>query len=103
MFQQDKDPKQRSCKAREWFEDNGIEVLDWPAQSPNFNPIEHLWWHLKNKLGRYDEEPSEMQELWERIEHEWNAIPKHVCVYLIESMPRRVAAVLKAHGGYVKY
>ena len=78
-------------------------MLDWPAQSPDLNPIEHLWWHLKKRLNAYEEEPNGMQELWERVEREWNAIPVQVCVDLIESMPRRIAAVLKARGGYVRY
>jgi hypothetical protein len=42
-------------------------------------------------------------ELWESFEKEWNAIPAEMCQRLVESMPRRVAAVYKAKGGYVKY
>ena len=33
IFQQDNDPKHTSKKAKQWFEDNGIQVLAWPAQS----------------------------------------------------------------------
>ena len=47
--------------------------------------------------------PTSIYQLWERVEHEWNQIEKDECVKLIESMPRRVAAVLKAKGGYTKY
>ena len=103
IFQQDGDSKHRSGKARDWFEENGFKVLSWPAQSPDFNPIEHLWDHLKRKLGEYEVVPSGMLELWERVEEEWNKIEANVCQNLIESMPRRVAAVLKAKGGYTKY
>jgi transposase len=103
VFQQDNDPKHTSRFAREWFETNEIEVLDWPAQSPDLNPIEHLWWHLKRRLSGYDIDPSGIQELWERVQTEWDAIPAQVCIDLIETMPRRIDAMLKARGGYTKY
>jgi len=44
-----------------------------------------------------------MLELWERVEDEWESIPQGVVSNLIESMPRRVEAVLKAKGGPTKY
>ena len=44
-----------------------------------------------------------MAELWERMEDEWNKINKEKCIKLIESMPRRIEAVIKAKGGPTKY
>ena len=78
-------------------------MLDWPAQSPDLNPIEHLWNHLKRRLNHYETVPRGMHELWEHVEKELNEIKSTFCLKLIASMPRRVAAVLKAKGGYTKY
>jgi len=103
IFQQDNDPKHKSHRAKAWFQSHDFEVLPWPAQSPDLNPIEHLWDHLKKRLGGYERQPNGMIELWERVEEEWEKIDKEVCQNLIESMPRRVAAVIKAKGGYTKY
>jgi transposase len=50
IFQQNNDPKHTSNKARHWMEDNDIILLDWPPQSPDLNPIEHLWQHIKTEL-----------------------------------------------------
>jgi acid phosphatase class B len=77
--------------------------MKWPTQSPDLNPIEHLWWYFRKELDEYEIPPSSQHQLWERYETEWEKIPKEVCQNLIESMPRRVEAVLRVKGGHTKY
>src|SRR5271155_5352150 len=101
-FQQDNDPKHTSRLATTWFSDNNIIVIHWPAQSPDLNPIEHLWYHAKCKLQEYEIPPKGVHELWDILAKEWNEIPSEVCQRLIESMPRRIGAVIKANGGHTK-
>lgn len=103
IFQQDGDPKHTSKLADKWFKDNDIQVLWWPAQSPDLNPIEHLWGLVKQRIHSYSTPPSGVFELWERTAAEWNRITAEDCQALIESMPRRLAAVIKAKGGHTKY
>ena len=103
VFQQNNDPKHTSQKAKNWFNDHSFEVMVWPPQSPDLNPIEHLWGILKRKLAAYPEAPQGMEELWQRVQVEWEKIGVEECRKLIESMPARVKAVLKAKGGYTKY
>jgi len=103
IFQQDNDPKHTSKKARNWMEENNITLLDWPAQSPDLNPIEHLWHHIKLQLCKYEAPAKGVWEIWERVAEVWNDIEPEVCQGLIESMPRRLEAVIKAKGGNTKY
>ena len=70
IFQQDSDPKHTSRLAQKWFADNKVEMLDWPAQSPDLNPIEHLWVYLKKRLSDYESMPTSIHELWIQLEKE---------------------------------
>ena len=103
IFEHDNDPKHRARSVQEWLHEQPFAVLEWPAQSPDLNPIEHLWAILKRRLNQYDRPPSGMLELWERIEAEWEKIDKDICQNLVESMPRRIEAVIKAKGMWTDY
>ena len=103
IFQHDNNPKHTCKRVKKWLKKEKIQVLDWPAQSPDLNPIEHLWYYLKSKIRKYNEPSRGEEKYWRRIEEQWNKIPKKKYQKLIASMPRRIVAMIKAKSGYTKY
>ncbi|KAI0996196.1 hypothetical protein K3495_g11984 [Podosphaera aphanis] len=92
-----------SKKARQFLGDHSLAVLPWPANSPDLNPIEHLWNYIKKRLNDYPQPPNGILELWDRVQDEWAKIPAEECQNPIESLPERIYAVINAKGGHVKY
>ncbi len=101
IFQQDLAPAHTSKGTKSWFNDHGVTVLDWPANSPDLNPIENLWGIVKRKIR--DTRPNNADDLKATVKETWASIPPQQCHKLITSMPRRIEAVIKAKGAPTKY
>ncbi len=100
-FQQDNDPKHTAKITKEWLHNNSVTVLEWPSQSPDLNPIEHLWRDLK--MAVHQRLPSNLTELERICKEEWQRIPKSRCEKLVASFPKRLMAVLNQKGASTKY
>jgi hypothetical protein len=78
--------------------------MQWPPQSPDLNPIENMWALLKRRLNDYETATKGMNELYERVTEVWyDQMKPEECQKVIESMPRRIQAVIKAKGKWTKY
>ncbi len=99
-FQHDNDPKHTSKTTVGFLKKNRVKVIQWPSMSPDLNPIEHLWGILKRQVEHHS--PSSIQSLKEVILEEWKKIDLAKCRQFVHSMPRRLGAVIKNHGGHTK-
>ncbi len=91
VFQHDNDPKHTSKTQR-------VKVMDWPSMSPDLNPIEHLWDILKQKVE--ERKVSNIHQLRDVIMEEWKRTSVTTCEALVNSMPKRLKAVLENNGGH---
>ena len=78
-----------------------ITVMDWPAQSPDVNPIEHFWNQIKTMVQ--EQNPASVKELWTDINSAWEGFQSDKLNNLIFSMSRRCAALIMTRGGPTKY
>ncbi len=102
IFQQDLAPAHTAKGTKSWFNNHGVTVLDWPANSPDLNPsIENLWGIVKRKMRV--PRPNNADDLKATIKETWALITPEQCHRLIDSMPRRIDAVIQAKGGSTKY
>jgi transposase len=96
-------PIHRSKVAKDFRTTHQIQVFPHPAQSPDVNPIEHVWHRLKTRINGRPTIPKNLDEMWVAIQEEWEKIDVEFVNKLVESMPDRVEAVRKAKGGSTKY
>lgn len=102
IFQQDNAPCHTSKRSLKWFSDKSIEILEWPGNSPDLNPIENLWQILKEKIDfTYCKTLTSLEKEVNKI---WTSqCSNDICAKLVASMPQRIKAVLENKGYPCKY
>jgi hypothetical protein len=103
IFQHDGAPCHSAKRVRDWLTLHNIQLLqNWPGSSADLNPIENCWAKVKKEVGKL--KPTSQSDLNVKVKAVWERhVTPNYCQKLIESMPSRIKAVLKAKGQHSKY
>ncbi len=87
----------------DFLHNQGVEVLEWPPYSPDINPIEHVWDIMDRQVRQRYPPPQNVAQLRQALMEEWDNVPQRQINTLLNSMPRRINAVMAANGGHTRY
>lgn len=98
---EDNDQKHKSGVCTDFKEENGIVQMDWPAQSPDCNPIEKIWSIMKQRLkGKHIRS---IQHLTSFLKRQWNSLPREYAEKLSKIMHSRCERVIAKQGEWIDY
>ena len=99
IFQHDNDSKHTSRTVKCCLANQDVQVLPWPALSPDLNPIENLWSTLKHQLK--NQHARSADDLWTRCKVMWKRITRSKCRKLIGDMAKRCQEVIANNGHHI--
>lgn len=102
-FQQDNAPIHSAKHTKDFLNSRGIPTLQWPAVSPDLNPMENLWSILSQNVYKNGRQFHSLKDLRSAIKEEWNKIDVNILQNLVRSMPRRLCQVIINNGGHINY
>ena len=103
VYVQDNAPPHTARDTAAFLDQQDVEVMDWPARSPDMNPIERVCDQMSVWIPEMDDPPSTVSELNNAVCQAWAAVWPGRVQTQVESMPRRVRAFLVARGAHTRY
>ena len=101
VLQEDNDPKHTATLSKVWKKDQKLVMLNWPASSPDLNPIENVWGLIKARLR---ENPAFSQkQLTRRLRAHWGTLSAEYAENLAKSCTKRMRDVLHRKGDFIIY
>ena len=103
IFMQDNARCHTSKLTKWWLYQQIFLTMKWPAYSPDLNSIEHSWARIKACLHKKKGHITKYLELEKEIRKLWSEVDCVILEKLFQSMPRRMAAVIDAKDGSIRY
>jgi hypothetical protein len=103
IFQQDGASSHRSASTLAFFNRQNVQLLDWPAYSPDMNIIENLWGFMARAVYPDGKQYRDVASLETSCRDAWNDITQEMVTRLFDSMDTRVTQLYNANGGPTNY
>ncbi|GFX91887.1 hypothetical protein TNCV_3577171 [Trichonephila clavipes] len=103
IFQQDNARPHIAKTVRDFCSAQDIQLVSWPAYSPDLSYSEHVWDFVGRRLVRDSRPAASKDEILLRIQAIWNSLPQADIQNLFDSIPCHVAALIAARGKCTKY
>ena len=103
IFQQDNASCHKSNHTKCFLADNYVDVLPWPARSPDLNIIENLWGILVRDVYKDCRQFGSKKELKDAIHKSWDEISIETIQKLFDSIPNCCMSVIERNGRKIKY
>lgn len=103
IFQQDNASIHCSKQTKSWFAEQNVKYLNWPACSPDLNPIENVWGILVRKIYCNNTQYSSVPELKTAVIEAWGSLESSMLKNLIDGMPNRIFEVIQNKGASTHY
>lgn len=101
IFQQDNAAIHNSAYTKNWFLSKNIEVMNWPACSPDMNPMENVWGILSRRVYAENRQFDDISSLKTAILEEWEKIDENIINNLVSSMKNRIFSLITNKGGQI--
>ncbi|MBW0462962.1 hypothetical protein O181_002677 [Austropuccinia psidii MF-1] len=98
LLMEDNTPIHTAQASTDWKNQHNIQKLDWPAHSPDLNPIKNVWKTMKSQISKLYQ-----PQTVEKLQHAINAAWTNFHVNLLYSMPQQMAMVIEMNGGLTSY
>ena len=101
-FQHDNARPHTALVTANYLAQNNVNVLPWPALSPETNPIEHIWDEL-GRRARTNHQINNVQDLTRALQLEWPALSNVLIRRYVNSMRQRIRACIASNGSHIRY
>lgn len=98
IFQQDNAPCHRVSNTKKWFLEHNIECMEWPALSPDLNPVENLWSDISRIVYANGKQYNKTQDLDSAILSDWSSISSEKLKGYVKGMQKRMIDLIKSKG-----